>query len=668
MARQTIVLSLFLLAAAVSLCGQPLNAQPKGLQATAPDELTTKRKWQDASGQFSIEAEFITLQDGKVELKKPDGKTVLVPLDKLAAADQEIARRLMTADNPFELNVTEAKPKPVAITELKISLAGARKMHPIPDAPWSMQADPAPPLKEFSTAPIFIPNEKGYSYFRHPHLDVGNGWVWMFLRNFEGDTRAGRIERIDLSGRKQLARIPTNFETRILDISPSGKWVAVMLNEGKAAADREFQLWSVNGQEVQPVRSLTPFTRALLSNFQIGESDSHNVKSATFVDDRHLFVRGNGPGVLLDLQTGRGVYMVRSGEGFFSPNRRYLACVMYKDLTMQRGEVVVLESLTGKCVGKLELEKVDVELMHELPARLAFNAAGTKLAGVNARHVWVWDLQTGQVETSWHNVDVQVGPYVPDLAFGTHGQLLFNGTHCFSLRDGWFSTEIRWPNEGEGRNSVRFLANADGRSFFYLNRVNQQTEQYSLGVANYELPGAALQKAFEETDVSNRLLLKPGTRLSVKFQGPPPEMIAGFHTGIAAEFAKKNWTLVEEGEAAEFEVLYTLENMPLDNRLYVLPQTPQEPLRVPYVAQLAKMQLRKVGQEPVLFFRNTRFAPRPSGVLPVGMTVEQASQLICDWTFFENTRIHARLLKYPQYRNSLMVVDVDSEGRLKVGK
>lgn len=53
---------------------------------------TRYRTWTDASGQFSVEAEFGGVAFGKVKLKKADGTTVVVPLERLSAQDQEWIR------------------------------------------------------------------------------------------------------------------------------------------------------------------------------------------------------------------------------------------------------------------------------------------------------------------------------------------------------------------------------------------------------------------------------------------------------------------------------------------------------------------------------------------------------------------------------------------------
>ena len=53
------------------------------------------RTWTDATGKFRTEAEYLGLDDGKVKLKKANGKVITVPLEKLSEADQEYVRKTL---------------------------------------------------------------------------------------------------------------------------------------------------------------------------------------------------------------------------------------------------------------------------------------------------------------------------------------------------------------------------------------------------------------------------------------------------------------------------------------------------------------------------------------------------------------------------------------------
>ena len=50
------------------------------------------RIWTDATGQFSVTAEFIELSLGKVTLREANGATVRVPLRRLSESDQQYVR------------------------------------------------------------------------------------------------------------------------------------------------------------------------------------------------------------------------------------------------------------------------------------------------------------------------------------------------------------------------------------------------------------------------------------------------------------------------------------------------------------------------------------------------------------------------------------------------
>jgi hypothetical protein len=65
-----------------------------GPAAVVPDpeparQATDLRTWHDASGKFQTEAQFVNLTAGVVTLRKTDGTTVKVPVEKLSEGDRE---------------------------------------------------------------------------------------------------------------------------------------------------------------------------------------------------------------------------------------------------------------------------------------------------------------------------------------------------------------------------------------------------------------------------------------------------------------------------------------------------------------------------------------------------------------------------------------------------
>jgi hypothetical protein len=58
-------------------------------EETTAAESSEMRTWSDSTGAFSIEAQLVGVKEGKVILKKANGKTVAIPLDRLSKEDRD---------------------------------------------------------------------------------------------------------------------------------------------------------------------------------------------------------------------------------------------------------------------------------------------------------------------------------------------------------------------------------------------------------------------------------------------------------------------------------------------------------------------------------------------------------------------------------------------------
>ena len=72
--RNTLVASVVILLTAIALQAAVADARP--------------REWSDRSGRFSVRAELMEVKDDQVVLKRQDGKTISVPLQRLSWRDQ----------------------------------------------------------------------------------------------------------------------------------------------------------------------------------------------------------------------------------------------------------------------------------------------------------------------------------------------------------------------------------------------------------------------------------------------------------------------------------------------------------------------------------------------------------------------------------------------------
>ncbi len=80
--------------------------------------MASARNWTDSTGRYSVEAEFVSLADGIVRLRRHDGKTMEIPLEKLRQADQAYVQQMSeksNEDSPFVAKDTPGKPDPSAM-------------------------------------------------------------------------------------------------------------------------------------------------------------------------------------------------------------------------------------------------------------------------------------------------------------------------------------------------------------------------------------------------------------------------------------------------------------------------------------------------------------------------------------------------------------------------
>jgi len=80
--------------------------QPHRPISLTPSPDAQPRMWSDGSGEFKIEATFLGISDGRVNLRRADGREIAVPLQNLSAADQTYVKQSpsskKTPVNPFE--------------------------------------------------------------------------------------------------------------------------------------------------------------------------------------------------------------------------------------------------------------------------------------------------------------------------------------------------------------------------------------------------------------------------------------------------------------------------------------------------------------------------------------------------------------------------------------
>src|SRR5687767_9288719 len=98
----------------ILICGLLLSAAQRSLA----------RKWSDATGKFSVEAELLKVEAGKVVLKKASGSEITVPVARLSQIDR---RYLASLGNP-----APSQPEPTADRQIGDLLKRVQQQSDVP--------------------------------------------------------------------------------------------------------------------------------------------------------------------------------------------------------------------------------------------------------------------------------------------------------------------------------------------------------------------------------------------------------------------------------------------------------------------------------------------------------------------------------------------------------
>jgi hypothetical protein len=482
---------------------------PAGLTHAAELE-----SWVDATGKFTIEANFVGLEDGVVTLKRADGSEVEVPLDKLSKASQDrVEAILKDADNPFkpadkgEMNPFSAKPSQ--------GTSGRSNRRRDDDAMEDEDVDSSSPPRQvkvdWSQADLIggvgggnwevtlgEPIESG----AEPRATAFPGKSNFFEKMLE----------ITISGDQKHALVVTSLD----EPKPEGalKLVVCDLERGKASvaastgrmaplalhndaehvimrraefgfgnADR-LEIWQVKGRSVRKLVSFIPHEDA--------NGGSRDVHWAKFLGDDRFATSGNGTiGIWSFPEVEPIARIPAGGRPALSPDGKLIAWC------------------DGQNVGLFDVEAMEVVAQQATPDRLhdpklAFSPSGKRLACIAQDRLIVWNTENGDViqDMKVPSVHIFTGIDFPDEAYVLGGNQYLIGVE---------NQVLLWTYSGQQQ-----VATAGPWTFFgtFEDRTGALLPMKIPHVGAINM----LQKASSDP---NLFVLKEGTRVRLDVSGLP---------------------------------------------------------------------------------------------------------------------------------------------------
>jgi hypothetical protein len=628
----------------------------KSVEAAAPTTPVAapagaKRTWTDATGQFKIEAEMISLKDDQVQLKRTDGKIVTLPLDKLAAGDQIIAKGLAAAmaksatpANPFEANVSDA-PKPAvapgsapgAPKEVALSIVNAPAIMLDAPASWGGTPNPsaqAPPVLAARISPIPARGAGGRSDFFEGAttmvVDSAHSWLWINIKNEPpGGEKSYRLERLDLVKGSALAPIPLPSLMKPLAVDPSGKYLALVREDDFHNRSKQLDLWEIDGEEVKPANTFKPYDR--------GDGKPHSINSvkwAEFVDGTHLLtLSDNGTLAMWNLAAMKCEWVAELGGGWtsscaLSPGRKQLAVATTTG-------VWLLDALAGNVLGKFELKDEGSTNLHIY--RVGFSDDGAQLAAVGPLNLWTWNVADGKNTASISGTSMPVG-HEADISFGQRGHMILDHRYAFDVARGVMTCFY----SGSWNAAVRYA----GREWYLTEDRTPQGKVRS--VMQFVLPGEDVVKKAASIKEEDLLAIKPGSKISLVLNLPfDAAEIEKIRASATERFKANGWVVVPDGEVSDFVLTCSTsigESKEISYRMFGRGFATE---KVTITYQHGEMTLQAPGAEKPVWQSKTTWGPPHFLHLKEGQTIEEATRTVPNSAYFANPAIPRRLMKYP---------------------
>ena len=305
--------------------------QPAGTASTAAFGF---REWVDHTGQHKVEAQFVEVQQGKVVLRKADGRQVSLPLSKLSAADQDFVAtldvRFVDFTPPPEMNPISTS---VSLNETSAVLAYGRGHHP--------------PIAHF-----VILDLRSRNVFRRVEVP----------RLAEG---------ICLATSDDGKKVVTHHQ-KTLDFDPETK---------KKSVSWHLTIWNCEGTTALPIQEFSASPSTMF------------VQKATWLDNQHLFFgQSNGEVKLWKIENGQvtTVYAKTLGQPSamrvfaISPNGKLFAVE-----NSSKEQIEVYTTRDCKLIRKVPTATSTVETVSLTNSMLL----GTTVSGVSV----AWDLKKNEM-------------------------------------------------------------------------------------------------------------------------------------------------------------------------------------------------------------------------------------------------------------------------------
>ena len=606
------------------------------------------RTWSDSSGQFRIQATLESQTAFDIVLRRPDGTTIKVPLEKLSIADQEYVAGLDGGSdgNPFELGRmgpaaaaggsqsgtvpsagASALPTPVAFP--KNAAVSIQKLAP----PEGIAADPSPlDFSQISNASMGLPEPEGREDIGRPMVIGPTGTQLCYTARSPrgGQEVYTKVYLIDGEKRttRQVARLDGASVWACAADPSSGDVLGVVMKPGD---DKSRSLCVLSG-----IREGSPRVVAHWRMFPSDENKTDYVRFRKLLGNQVVVVVYGGQVHAFDYGAGREIWTLPSkmfNEPAITPGGRFVAIA-------DDGQCAILETKTGQQIGSIPMTAKG-------PVSLGFSADGLRLAVAHGNQVQIFDLGSGQ-ELLLHEANVGLASSGKPVLWLENDFLLLPTGVLLNVE----RNVIVW----------KYQIDQDAVEFTDLDHHGLLTFKGRNSTSIVRLPHEAARAAAER-DTSDITAVRTGDSLAIAANASGPGISSGDLKQWLSRAAESAGYRVADGSPTQLAATITRGKTQTESyRIIGRGFATEEVSFTPYIS---KVEIRQNG---TTLWQQSRSSGLPF-MIPGDKTLQEAARdnEKPDANFFQNIQLPRQILK-PEFQNGFGSSRVSDQGIADMGR
>ncbi|TWU65705.1 hypothetical protein V7x_12540 [Crateriforma conspicua] len=612
------------------------------LGVCSADDSAEIRVWRDQTGRFETKAILVEIRDGRVKLRKPDGRVVWPPLSLLSQPDQDYVAKwqqaqkasdifaggVMEGDSPgpeAEATATAWKPgdEPVSVQSGRLLT-----VQPMP-RPKLSEADPRSVSMSSPQAGLTVlPTIAGLADGNIPYLLDPKGRLSL-LRVQQGTWDKTKFSQAVLVDHEVNRANPTTRWEEPLHFFNANP------NHGLILGRADVGSWGATGQMVMLRLDGSGQLSELLRWYPDPESKESKprVRQVEFIDAEIVLARVGDIVRVYDWNERREIWRLPiSGwhRPALSPGGRYFAAQI-------RDEIALFESKTGNQLGVIKRDDAD-------PVDLVFHPTGLRLAAVGGREIDIYDLADAGNDRSF-SLTEPIDTFYSDPSWTDESHLLVGGTRLVDTdlgRQVWQYDLGGRGNDNRAFQSGLFRGVIGGRG--------------GLIVFRHAIPHATVAKAKASVDWSDIQVLGPGdsVRLEISVSGPTNRSkVAEL---MQAAIAKAGWKLSDTADS-----VVRFANYRTDERTHRFRSGPLKDQELPYRPYATVVDV-EVGGEVVYRVADVGRVPDDFKV-SLDETLKDAieRQTVPTYRMIERLDLPPHIIQ-PEFQHGLGKSTLDAEG------